>query len=99
MSISETNVTQIAEWLVFRKSTKSKDRLIVFFLGSRIGILFKNKNFYNQIQIRSTLPFDTLNEREKFYECYRVLSLQEPVDRHTILTSSLMERPKNALQY
>jgi hypothetical protein len=99
MPISETDVTKIAEWLDFRKGTKSKDRQIVFFLGSRMGIFFKNTNFYSQIQTRSVRTFDALDEREKFYECYRVLSRLEPMDRYTILTTSLMERPKNVLQY
>jgi TIR domain/SIR2-like domain len=99
MPFSETDVTKIAEWLDFRKGTKSKDRQIVFFLGSRMGIFFKNTNFYSQIQTRSVRTFDALDEKEKFYECYRVLSRLEPMDRYTILTTSLMERPKNVLQY
>src|SRR2546430_15437568 len=96
MSIAQINAPQIADWLLFRKST---NRSIIFFLGSRIGGLFKNKNFYNQIQSRRPLSFDTMNEVEKFYECYRALSQLDSTDKYNILTSSLKERPNNLLEH
>src|ERR1700694_3749477 len=96
MSISETSVTQIADWLLFRKST---NRLIVFFLGSRTGGLFNNKNFCDQVQNHCTLQLDTLNELERFYECYRVLRQLNRTDSNNILTASLREKPKNLLEH
>jgi hypothetical protein len=96
MSIAQIKTPQIADWLLFRKSMNHS---IVFFLGSRIGGLFKNKSFYNQIQSQRTLPFDTLNEVEKFYECYHTLSQLDSTDKYNTLTSSLKERPNNFLEH
>lgn len=96
MSITKINVTQITDWLLFRKST---NRPIVIFLGSRTGGLFENKKFYEQMQAHSSSQFDTLNELEKFYECYQILSQLNWTEGHNILTSSIKERPQHLSEY
>src|SRR6266704_1327697 len=96
MPMAEISVAQIADWLLFRKGM---NRSIVVFWGSRAGGLYKNEHFYNQIQNYSPLQFDGLNELERYYECYWVLSQLDPVERENMLKASLAEGLEDLSEY
>jgi nucleoside phosphorylase len=75
---------------------KTKEKLnqsMVLLLGSRIGSLFYNDDFYNMMKEFSTRNFDFISREEQFAECYKILQKGRftESDIHKILTASLQD--------
>lgn len=88
---SAIDIPQMASVLNGRREKRVATALL---LGARAGKLFHNLHFYNTLKPFSQSPFDALSAKDKFQECYRILSraaIERNNDVHQLLVRALQD--------